>query len=125
MARTNNDSWEIARSVGAAALALASARAPEPESDNPLIHDPFARVFLDAAGDGMWNWFGSSEIPPEILEAEPDVPLGVQGMRDYMAPRTMFFDQFVLDAANAGVRQMVILAAGLDARSWRLPWPDG
>jgi methyltransferase (TIGR00027 family) len=42
-----------------------------------------------------------------------------------MASRTMFFDQFFLDAANAGVRQLVILAAGLDARSWRLPWPDG
>ena len=25
----------------------------------------------------------------------------------------------------SGIRQAVILAAGLDARSWRLPWPDG
>ena len=73
----------------------------------------------------MWNWFGSSEIPSEILEAEPDVLLRMQGMRDYMASRTMFFDQFCLDAANAGVRQVVILAAGLDARAWRLAWPDG
>jgi methyltransferase (TIGR00027 family) len=37
----------------------------------------------------------------------------------------LFFDTFFLDAANAGIRQVVILAAGLDARSWRLPWPDG
>ena len=125
MPRTDNDSWEITESVGATALGVAAARAADTESDDPLIHDPFARVFLDAAGDGMWNWFGSSELPPEILEAEPDVPLRMQGMRDYMASRTMFFDQFFLDAANAGVRQVVILAAGLDARSWRLPWPDG
>jgi methyltransferase (TIGR00027 family) len=123
--RTDNDSWEITESVGITALGVAAARMAETESDDPLIHDPFARVFLEAAGDGMWSWFGSSELPPEVLEAEPDVPLRMQGMRDYMASRTRFFDQFFLDAAEAGVRQAVILAAGLDARSWRLPWPDG
>jgi methyltransferase (TIGR00027 family) len=46
-------------------------------------------------------------------------------MVGYMASRTAFFDSFFLDATNAGIRQVVILAAGLDARSWRLPWPDG
>jgi methyltransferase (TIGR00027 family) len=104
---------------------VAAARAADTESANPLINDPFARVFLDAAGDGMWNWFGSPELPPEIVEAEPDVPLRMQGMRDYMASRTAFFDQFFLDANNTGVRQAVILAAGLDARAWRLPWLGG
>jgi methyltransferase (TIGR00027 family) len=125
VARTDDDSWEITESVGATALGVAAARAADTESENPLINDPFARVFLEAAGDGMWNWFGSSELPSEIVEAAPDVPLRMQGMRDYMASRTMFFDQFFLRANNAGVRQVVILAAGLDARSWRLPWPDG
>ncbi len=42
-----------------------------------------------------------------------------------MASRTKFFDSFFLTAANDGIKQAVILAAGLDARSWRLPWPDG
>jgi methyltransferase (TIGR00027 family) len=37
----------------------------------------------------------------------------------------VFFDEFFLRAAEAGVRQAVILAAGLDARSWRLAWPQG
>ena len=46
-------------------------------------------------------------------------------MIDFMATRTAFFDEFFLGAADAGVRQVVILAAGLDARAWRLPWPDG
>jgi methyltransferase (TIGR00027 family) len=82
-------------------------------------------VFLEAAGDGMWSWFGSAELPPEIIEADPDVPLRMQGMRDYMASRTMFFDEFFIEATEAGVRQVVILAAGLDSRSYRLPWPDG
>lgn len=125
MPRTDDDSWGITESVGATALGVAAARAAETESENPLISDPFARVFLDAAGDGMWNWFGRSELPPEIVEAEPDVPLRMQGMRDYMASRTMFFDQFFLRANNAGVRQAVILAAGLDSRAWRLPWLGG
>ncbi len=125
MPRTDNDSWEITESVGATALGVAAARMADTESDDPLIDDPFARVFLEAAGDGMWSWFGSSELPDEILEAAPDVPLRMQGMRDYMASRTAFFDEFLMDATESGVRQVVILAAGLDSRSWRLPWPDG
>jgi methyltransferase (TIGR00027 family) len=46
-------------------------------------------------------------------------------MTDAMAVRTKFFDDFFVDAAGAGVRQAVILAAGLDSRAYRLPWPDG
>jgi methyltransferase (TIGR00027 family) len=95
------------------------------ESANPLISDPFARVFLDAAGDGMWNWFAGRDLPAEIVEAEPDLVARMGGMVDYMAARTAFFDTFFLDAAGAGIRQVVLLAAGLDSRSWRLPWPDG
>ena len=125
MPRTDNDTWEITESVGATALGVAAARAAETESENPLISDPFARVFLNAAGDGMWNWFAAANLPAEIVEAEPDLKPRMQGMVDYMAARTAFFDQFFLDAARAGVHQVVILAAGLDSRAWRLPWPDG
>ena len=73
----------------------------------------------------MWNWFAAPNLPAEIVEAEPDLQPRMQGMVDYMAARTAFFDQFFLDAARAGVHQVVILAAGLDSRAWRLPWPDG
>ena len=125
MARTENDTWEITESVGATALGVAAARAAETESEDPLISDPFARVFLEAAGDGMWNWFAAANLPAEIVEAEPDLKPRMQGMVDYMAARTSFFDQFFLDATRAGVHQVVILAAGLDSRAWRLPWPDG
>jgi len=124
-ARTDNDSWEITESVGATALGVASARAAETRSENPLIRDPFAQVFLDAVGDGVWNWHSAGQLPAELIEAEPELPLQMQSMVGYMACRTAFFDQFFLDAANAGIRQAVILAAGLDSRSWRLPWPDG
>jgi methyltransferase (TIGR00027 family) len=125
VARTDNDSWEITESVGATALGVAAARAAETESESPLISDPFARVFLNAAGDGMWNWFAAPNLPAEITEAEPDLKPRMQGMVDYMASRTAFFDQFFLDATREGARQVVILAAGLDSRAWRLPWPDG
>ncbi len=125
MARTDNDSWEITESVGATALGVAAARAAETESENPLISDPFARVFLQAAGEGMWDWFAAPNLPARIAEIEPDLKPRMQGMVDYMAARTAFFDKFFLDATGAGVRQVVILAAGLDSRAWRLPWPDG
>ncbi|AKN18210.1 methyltransferase, putative, family protein [Mycobacterium haemophilum DSM 44634] len=125
MPRTDNDTWGITESVGATALGVAAARAAETESEAPLISDPFARVFLDAAGDGMWNWFAVPNLPAEIVEAEPDLKPRMQRMVDYMAARTAFFDQFFLDATRADVRQVVILAAGLDSRAWRLPWPDG
>jgi methyltransferase (TIGR00027 family) len=46
-------------------------------------------------------------------------------MADNMAVRTKFFDDFFLAATQAGIRQVVILASGLDSRAYRLPWPAG
>ena len=46
-------------------------------------------------------------------------------MVDSIAIRTRYFDDFFLDAMNAGVRQAVILASGLDTRAYRLPWVAG
>ncbi|MFY2861157.1 class I SAM-dependent methyltransferase [Mycobacterium sp. THU-M104] len=125
MARTDNDSWDITQSVGATALGVAAARAAETESDNPLINDPFARVFVDAAGEGMWSIYADPALLAKAVGLEPQLRTRIQLMIDFMATRTAFFDQFFLGAADAGVRQVVILAAGLDARAWRLPWPDG
>jgi methyltransferase (TIGR00027 family) len=125
MARTDSDSWEITESVGKTALVAAALRAAETKSENPLISDPFAGVFLNVAGDGGLNWFAAAEVPAEIAELAPDLKPRMKGLVDYMAVRTAFFDQSFLDATRAGVRQVAILAAGLDSRSWRLPWPDG
>lgn len=125
MPRTDDDSWDITESVGATALGVAAARAAETESENPLIKDPFARVFLDAAGDGMWTMFGDATVLPELSETDPEAATRMRAMVEFMATRTAFFDEFFLAAADAGVRQVVILASGLDSRAWRLPWPDG
>ncbi|MCL6007757.1 class I SAM-dependent methyltransferase, partial [Neisseria meningitidis] len=54
---------------------------------------------------------------------DPDAAWGLQRMTTELVVRTRYFDQFFLDAAAAGVRQAVILASGLDARGYRLPWP--
>ncbi len=91
----------------------------ETESENPLIRDPFARVFLDAAGDGVWNWYSAPQLPAELLEIEPNLAQQMQAMVGYMASRTAFFDAFFIDATTAGIAQVVILAAGLDAQSCR------
>ena len=125
MPRTDNDSWEITESVGSTALGVAAARAAETESENPLIRDPFARAFLEAAGEGMWSLTSDPRLSAEMKQRAPDVQAHMQVMVDFMAVRTAWFDEFFLDAVSSGVRQVVILAAGLDARSWRLPWPDG
>ena len=46
-------------------------------------------------------------------------------MTNVMAVRTRFFDDFFIEATDAGIRQAVILASGLDARAYRLQWPAG
>jgi methyltransferase (TIGR00027 family) len=50
---------------------------------------------------------------------------GIQMTTTVLAVRTPCFDQFLLDAAAAGIRQVVNLAAGLDARGYRLTLPAG
>jgi methyltransferase (TIGR00027 family) len=121
MPRTDDDTWDITESVGATALTVAAARAAETESAHPLFRDPFARVFLDAAGEGTWSMF--DRLPASAVDAEVNAQL--RALLDFFASRTAFIDDFFDAAAEAGIRQVVILAAGLDARAWRLAWPDG
>ena len=125
MSRTDDDTWDITEGVGATALGIAAARAAETDSDNPLIVDPFARLFLEAAGDRTWTAFFSGTVPKEVADVDPELPARMRSGVDYIGSRTKFFDDFFLSATEAGVRQAVILAAGLDTRGWRLPWPEG
>ena len=125
MPRTDNDTWDIRQSVGATALGVAAARAAETTRDDPLIRDPFARHFLDAAGDGTWNMYIGEEKITDDAEVDRELRKRRGVLIDYMACRTAFFDNFFLTATSSGVRQAIIVAAGLDARAWRLPWPDG
>jgi methyltransferase (TIGR00027 family) len=111
--------------VGATALGVAAGRAAETNSENPLISDPYAQLFLEAAGDGLWRLYLSDDLPAELVEVDPRFKDRMSAMMDYTASRTRFFDEFFMTAAAEGVTQAVILAAGLDARAWRLDWPAG
>lgn len=59
-------------------------------------------------------------MPEDFSDSDPALVEFVQTMTNYAATRTKCFDDFVVNAAVAGVRQFVILAAGLDTRAWRL-----
>jgi methyltransferase (TIGR00027 family) len=113
MARTDGDDWDITESVGATALGVAWARSLESGSDCPLITDPFAQRFIDAATERGWR-----EPAAHIAER-------IKSISNYAASRTKWFDEFFVAAGANGIDQAVILAAGLDARAWRLPWVEG
>ncbi len=123
MARTDNDTWDLATSVGATATGVAVGRALASQGPNALIDDPFAEPLVRAVGVDFFTRLASGELDP--AEVDDNAEFGMTRMRDMMAVRTRFFDDFFLDAANAGIRQAVILASGLDARAYRLPWPAG
>ena len=119
--RSEGDSWDITESVGATALSVAAARAVETGSDDPLIRDQFAYLLVSTAGK-PWERLASS------LEWIGDDDHGRRAHRlaiDYQAVRTHYFDSYFADAVAAGIRQVVILAAGLDSRAFRLKWPAG
>jgi len=123
--RTDDDSWDIATSVGATAVMVAAARAAETDKDNPLIRDPYAKVLVAAAGTGIWEFMLDNEFVAKVADSDPEVAAIVEHMGSYQAVRTHFFDEFFTAAAGAGIRQIVILASGLDSRAYRLPWPAG
>src|ERR1700750_2773549 len=123
--RTDDDSWDIATSVGATAVMFAAARAAETDKDNPLIRDPYAKVLVAGAGTGVWEFMLDNEFVAKVADSDPEVAAVVEHMGSYQAVRTHFFDDFFGGAAAAGIRQIVILASGLDSRAYRLQWPAG
>ena len=113
MTRTDNDSWDITEGVGATALGVAWARSQESTSECPLFTDPFAEMFVEAAIARGW------QLPPRHIAER------IRSIAGYAASRTKWFDEYFIAAGANGIDQAVILAAGLDARGWRLPWVEG
>ena len=124
MARTDNDSWDLATSVGATATMVAAGRARATRADNPLIEDRFAEPLVRAVGVDFFTRWASGELDPVDVDT-PGAPWGMQRMTDIQAARTRYIDAFFARAQAADVRQAVILASGLDARAYRLPWAAG
>jgi methyltransferase (TIGR00027 family) len=120
MTRTDNDSWDLASSVGATATAVAASRAMASKTPDPLLDDPWADPLVRAVGMDTFVKLIDGEI------GQTDDPLlNRRAMREQIAVRTRFFDDFFLQATGSGIRQAVILASGLDTRAYRLPWPAG
>jgi methyltransferase (TIGR00027 family) len=93
------------------ALLVSGLRAEESVRADRLFDDPLAGAFVAAAEAS------GASIPPE--SALPP------GSVDFAAIRTRFYDDYALAATAAGIRQVVLLAAGLDGRAFRLAWPGG
>ncbi len=123
--RSHDDTWDIATSVGSTAVMVAAARASETESPDPLIRDPYARILVSGAGTGMWDAFLDDSLADRMATADPEAAAVLTNMLNYQAVRTHFFDTYFTAAAAAGIRQIVILASGLDSRAYRLDWPAG
>lgn len=118
--RSEGDSWDITTSVGMTALRVAAARALEARKPDPVAVDPYAEVFCRAAG-GDWQAVVEGNLPDHRLLTSD---FG-EHFVNYQGARTRYFDDYFRRVAEAGVRQVVILAAGLDSRAYRLDWPDG
>lgn len=112
--RRDGDSWDLASSVGATATAVAASRALATRAG--VIDDHWAEPLVRAVGMSHFT---------DILDGKADSDSQVERMADGMALRTKYFDGFLTDATAAGIRQVVILASGLDARAYRMNWPPG
>jgi methyltransferase (TIGR00027 family) len=89
---------------------MAAVRSCENERPDRLFEDPLAEAFADSEGFG---WMSRMEFAQ--LWGGPGL---------YIVIRTRFFDDFLIHSSwSAEVRQIVLLAAGMDARAFRLEWP--
>jgi methyltransferase (TIGR00027 family) len=122
MTRTNDDTWDLATSVGATATMVAAARAIA--NTRGTIDEPFAEPLVRAVGVDFLTRWATGELAATDVD-DGGTAWGLAQMPAAMAARTRYFDDFFADAAAAGIRQAVILASGLDARAYRLDWPAG
>jgi methyltransferase (TIGR00027 family) len=117
--RTADDSWDIVTGVGATALAVASMRAIEARKPEPIARDDYAQHFVAATAQQAPIFTEMLNDP--AIAAEADVAV----FSSYVGARTRYFDDFFTQAGAAGIRQAVILAAGLDVRGYRRGWVPG
>jgi methyltransferase (TIGR00027 family) len=123
-ARYEGDTWDLASSVGLTATMVAAARAVaarDPQGAGAVASDSFAEPLVRAVGVDFFSKLAGGEL--DMAELDEETATGTVHFANAMAVRTRFFDDFFTAATDAGIRQAVILAAGLDSRAYRLPWP--
>ncbi len=124
--RTHDDTWDIKTSVGTTAVMVAAARAVETEQPGALIRDPYAKLLVTSSGAGvLWESMLDPDVAAKVEALDEESAAHLHHMRGYQAVRTHFFDTYFADAVAHGIRQIVILASGLDSRAYRLDWPAG
>jgi methyltransferase (TIGR00027 family) len=112
---------DVTSGVGLTAIAAAAARAVESSRPDRLIDDPLAAAFVAAANPPMplpVRW-------PDRDAALSDREILLLHGSGYTGLRARFGDDELRRACVAGTGQVVVLAAGLDTRAFRLDWPDG
>ncbi|HEY2192628.1 MAG TPA: SAM-dependent methyltransferase [Actinomycetospora sp.] len=107
-------SLTVPEGVGWTALVVSAQRAAETRRPDALFHDPLALALVDRVGDDV-----AAKVPGR---ERGDAGGFTAAMGDFLPVRTRFFDRVVADYATA---QVVILAAGLDGRAYRLERPAG
>jgi|SRR5271163_1841522 len=117
MARAADDSWDPATGMTATFGAVARAVA----TNKGLLNDPFAEPLVRAAGVEYFI----RVIENERYTADDGDNAVIAGLIDILSAHTRFLDDFLIAAARTGIRQVVILASGLDTRPYRLWWPAG
>src|SRR5271163_1103694 len=70
MPRTDNDTWDLATSVGATATMVAAARAVATKADNPLIDDRFAEPLVRAVGVDFLTKLATGELDGADVDDE-------------------------------------------------------
>lgn len=120
VARTENDTWDLASSVGATATAVAAQRAIASSPPDASLNDPWADPLVRAVGIDSFI-----KLLDNQLDRSDDPLLNRQAVKEQITVRTRFFDDFFVQATESGIKQAVILASGLDTRAYRLPWPAG
>ena len=104
-----------AAGVGRTALGVARVRAAESARPDRLFDDPFAAAFVAAAPGTL----------PDVEALDERAAGLLRWVAFFTVVRTRFYDDRLQDAVRAGCRQVVLVAAGLDARAYRLEWAPG
>ncbi len=101
-------------SVTAAIVAYARAVASARPMGSPPLHDRAARSLLPGAAALLLPWGPLAPLSQGALR------VATAGLIDQIALRTAAIDEALIEAIDVGVRQVVVLGAGLDARAYRL-----
>jgi methyltransferase (TIGR00027 family) len=119
MRRADDDTWDPAAGVAATATFDAVARAVA--TNKGLINDAFAEPLVRAVGVEHFI----RVVNDELFSADDGEAAVMTGLIDILAAHTRFLDEYLAAACRAGIRQVVLLASGLDTRPYRLWWPRG